>query len=267
MIGPQLPTHLKRKREQKQNDDDDDDDEEQQPAPKRFKLNDQMNKLIHPRNIYRYNKPNFHQLSLKYDVFKEAVKQNSKTGDYYINYNDSKSNVLLTKVLLKDDFGLEFQHPINHLCPPITQRLNYILWIQDLLQCITINSNKKKYHGFDIGIGASAIFPLLGIKIGEKQNELWSFIASDINSESIKYAKHNVEINNLNDKIKIIHQTNNKQIFKGIFDENNNKEILIDFTVCNPPFFEHLQETGLNKKRSNNATKSFKLFRNRIIWR
>ena len=68
-------------------------------------------------------------------------------------------------------------------------------------------------------------------------------------------AKKNVETNNINDKIKIIHQTNSKNIFKGIIDGDNNDNDKFDFTVCNPPFFEHLEETGLNKSRSNNATK------------
>eukprot|EP01084_Bolivina_argentea_P152073 265328_1 len=257
MIGPQLPTKLKRNR----------DDEKQEPPLKRKKLTEtkenesesKENKLMHPRNIYRYNKPNYYKLSLKYKFFAQVLKQNNKTGDYYINYNDPKSNVMLTKVLLKNDFNLEFEHPINHLCPPITQRLNYILWIQDLLQCI--NKNNNKYHGFDIGVGASCIFPLLGIKIGEEQNQLWSFIASDIDEESIQFANKNIEINNLNTKIKVIHQTNSEQIFKGIISkpkqtENTKNDILFDFTVCNPPFFEHLEQTGLNNARNNNATYS-----------
>ena len=270
MIGPQLPHSLKRKR-------DADTDDDQQASLKRVKLNNESidenktnedktdlesketQKLMHPRNIYRFNKPNYEKLACKYAFFKDVVKQNSKTGEYYINYNDSKSNVMLSKVLLKHDFNLEFEHPLNHLCPPIPQRLNYMLWIQDLLQCCCWN---KRYHGFDIGVGASCIFPLLGIKIGETQNELWSFLASDIDKESIDYANKNVSMNKLNDKIKIVHQSNANYIFNDIINDKNNDNVLFDFTVCNPPFFQHLQETGLNKTRANNATQSELVFQN-----
>lgn len=42
-------------------------------------------------------------------------------------------NRSLTKVLLKKDFRLDWTIPINHLCPPLPQRLNYIHWIAELL--------------------------------------------------------------------------------------------------------------------------------------
>ena len=110
-----------------------------QPPLKRVRLNDEIikqecdekqdHKLMHLRNIYQYNKPEFYQLSSKSDFFKGVLKENNESGDYYINSNHLKSNVMLTKALLKHDFNSEFQHPRNHLCRPITQRLNYILWI------------------------------------------------------------------------------------------------------------------------------------------
>eukprot|EP01084_Bolivina_argentea_P161149 280564_1 len=254
MIGPLLPPTLKRRRESTTHVD--------EPMCKRQKRTSDEDKeekkvsinLMHPRNIYRNNPPNYHQLSLKYAFF-NVVKQNNNTGQYYINYNDPKSNMLLTKVLLLHDFGLRFEHPMNHLCPPITQRLNYILWIQDLLQYIpSTNEKTTKYHGFDIGVGASCVFPLLGIKIGHKQNESWSFTASDVDSESIQCARNNVKINNLNHRIQIVQQSNPTHIFKGIIDLEQKDDCVFDFTVCNPPFFEHLQET--RNASSINATHS-----------
>jgi 23S rRNA A1618 N6-methylase RlmF len=69
----------------------------------------------------------------------------------------------LTTSLLKRDFKLTWTMPINHLCPPIPQRLNYIHWIADLLGVPWPRSpHASPIVGLDIGTGASAIFPLLG---------------------------------------------------------------------------------------------------------
>lgn len=256
MIGPQLPNKLKRARISDEND--------MEPPLKRAKVNEsneskEENELMHPRNIYRDGKPNYYELSQKYSFFADVLQQNSKTGDYFIDFKDPMSNVMLTKVLLKNDFDLDFEHPLDRLCPAITQRLNYLLWIQDLIQCI--KPKRDKFHGFDIGVGASCIFPLLGIKIGEQQNEKWTFIASDIDQKSVQFSNKNVIKNKMEQKIKIIHQKNRMHIFRGIISENTDEnDILFDFTVCNPPFFEHLEECGHNKARSNNATSSELVF-------
>ena len=39
----------------------------------------------------------------------------------------------LTRVLLKKDFDVEWWVPDGHLVPPLTNRLNYIHWLQDVL--------------------------------------------------------------------------------------------------------------------------------------
>ena len=42
----------------------------------------------------------------------------------------------LTKVLLKRDFGLEWDMPDSHLVPGLTGRINYINWIQEVLNLV-----------------------------------------------------------------------------------------------------------------------------------
>lgn len=39
----------------------------------------------------------------------------------------------LTICLLKDKFGLNIDFPLDSLCPAVPNRLNYILWLEDLL--------------------------------------------------------------------------------------------------------------------------------------
>lgn len=40
----------------------------------------------------------------------------------------------LTRVMLRHDFGLlEWDAPLDRLCPPVANRLNYICWLSDLM--------------------------------------------------------------------------------------------------------------------------------------
>jgi 23S rRNA (adenine1618-N6)-methyltransferase len=39
----------------------------------------------------------------------------------------------VTRVLLLEDFGIRWRLPPGHLVPPVTNRANYIHWIEDLL--------------------------------------------------------------------------------------------------------------------------------------
>lgn len=221
-----------------------------------------INENMHCRNLYRYKRPNYHQLSLKYNYFQPFVQLNNKTEEYFVDYKNSAACYALTKVLLENDFNLLFEMPNNHLCPAVTQRLNYILWLQDLLHCINVDhkqnqiENKTKCFGYDIGTGASCIFPLLGYKIGQLYNEEWHFIASEIDDESIQSANYNIIMNHLDSFIQVVKQECNDYIFKNIINNinNGNKEKIYDFTVCNPPFFENIDETSNNKFRANPAT-------------
>lgn len=80
------------------------------------------------------------------------------------------------------------------LIPTIPLRLNYILWIEDLIGQSTAEA--ADVHGVDIGTGATCIYPL----IGAKRNN-WSFVATETNETSLSFAKHNVIRNDLQGKI------------------------------------------------------------------
>lgn len=54
---------------------------------------------------------------------------------------------ILTKCLLQKDFDLKVDFPINRLIPTLPLRLNYILWIEDILNTFGI----KEVSGVDIG--------------------------------------------------------------------------------------------------------------------
>ena len=65
--------------------------------------------------------------------------------------------------------------PLNHLIPRIPQRINYALWIEDLIK------HPNLANGVDIGCGSSCIYALISCSM----NKEWHFDVSDINDENI----------------------------------------------------------------------------------
>ena len=151
---------------------------------------------MHPRNIYRI-RPNFTELAKQYPEFNENVDYD-ESGIAHVDYNNPKALKSLTKTLLKHDFNLEVDIPDGRLVPTLPMRLNYLLWIEDLLKSINPDYCDREIVGFDIGTGCCAIFPLLGTRL----NSNWRFIASDIDELNLKYSTLNVHNNCLEDRIK-----------------------------------------------------------------
>jgi hypothetical protein len=89
-----------------------------------------------------------------------------------LDFNDPASVMQLTKSLLKADFGLQIHLPDDRLCPPVTNRHNYIVWLKGLLDSTSYDSQPQRV-GLDIGTGASCIYPLLGCA-----QRPWSFVAT-----------------------------------------------------------------------------------------
>ena len=80
----------------------------------------------------------------------------------------------LTKTLLVDSFQLDVEMKDDYLCPTIPNRLNYLCYLSDLLQCSPLDCSRKedddhRVHGstdpptvLDIGTGPYAIYAVLG---------------------------------------------------------------------------------------------------------
>lgn len=56
---------------------------------------------------------------------------------------------VLTKCLLSRDFDLDVDFPDNHLIPTVPLRLNYILWLEDIMNLLQISDRMPS--GIDIG--------------------------------------------------------------------------------------------------------------------
>ncbi|PGH23975.1 hypothetical protein AJ80_02037 [Polytolypa hystricis UAMH7299] len=186
------------------------------------------------RNIYR-NDVDFGALALRDAEFSKYLKQNNQ-----LDFSNPEAVQQLTKSLLSRDFGLKISLPDDRLCPPVPNRLNYILWLQDLIDTTGEDYTAgcdpdREVIGLDIGTGSSCIYPLLGCS----QRPLWKFVATDIDDKNLHYAEENVEKNNLQLRIRVIQTTQDDQLIPlgGKIPLKS-----LDFTMCNPPFYESLDE-------------------------
>jgi 23S rRNA A1618 N6-methylase RlmF len=124
----------------------------------------------------------------------------------------------LTRALLVTDFGLQgWSCPADRLCPAVTSRLNYVLWVEDLLAARlggawaplskpTVGGGSgercspgRAPLGIDVGTGASAIYALLGASVAG-----WSVIGTEIDAASAHYAAYNVHRNALGSRIQVV---------------------------------------------------------------
>ncbi|CAO1632017.1 unnamed protein product [Sympodiomycopsis kandeliae] len=96
-----------------------------------------MGGLAHPLNPYGTRPPDFAALARKYPAtFGIHVKQRQAiegTASATIDFQNPSAVQALTTVLLEDDFGIHADPPNDRLCPPVPNRLNYILWLKDVL--------------------------------------------------------------------------------------------------------------------------------------
>ncbi|XP_040903263.1 RNA N6-adenosine-methyltransferase mettl16 [Toxotes jaculatrix] len=196
-----------------------------------------LNKSMHPRNRYKDRPPDFAYLASKYPDFQQHV-HTSLTGRPVVNFKEPEAVRALTCTLLKEDFGLTIEIPLERLIPTVPLRLNYIHWVEDL-----IDGQKQPRRGIDIGTGASCIYPLLGATMNG-----WYFLATEVDDICFDYATKNVEHNNLSDLIKVVKVPQKTLLMDALKEET---EIIYDFCMCNPPFFANqLEAKGVNSRNS-----------------
>ncbi|XP_030250473.1 RNA N(6)-adenosine-methyltransferase mettl16 [Sparus aurata] len=196
-----------------------------------------LNKSMHPRNRYKDKPPDFGYLASKYPDFQQHV-HTSLTGRPVVNFKEPEAVRALTCTLLKEDFGLTIEIPLERLIPTVPLRLNYIHWVEDL-----IDGQKQPRRGIDIGTGASCIYPLLGATMNG-----WYFLATEVDDICFDYATKNVEQNNLSDLIKVVKVPQKTLLMDALKEET---EIVYDFCMCNPPFFANqLEAKGVNSRNS-----------------
>ncbi|XP_072548107.1 RNA N(6)-adenosine-methyltransferase mettl16 [Salminus brasiliensis] len=195
-----------------------------------------LNKSMHPRNRYKDKPPDFAYLASKYPDFQKHV-QTNLVGGVMLNFKDPEAVRALTCTLLKEDFGLTIEIPLERLIPTVPLRLNYIHWVEDLT-----GGQGSPRRGIDIGTGASCIYPLLGASMNG-----WYFLATEVDDICYNYATKNVEQNNMADLIKVVKVPQKTLLMDALKEES----IVYDFCMCNPPFFANqLEAKGVNSRNS-----------------
>jgi 23S rRNA (adenine1618-N6)-methyltransferase len=205
---------------------------------------------LHTRNQHR-EKYDFELLTESSPELKKFVKEND-FGNQTIDFFDPEAVKMLNKALLEHYYGItDWSIPADYLCPPIPGRADYIHHIADLLaDCRTGKSEGevptgKKFKCLDIGIGANAVYPIIG-----RSEYEWSFIGSDVDPVAIETANRLVKANAvLKGNVDVRLQTNAAHIFEGIIEP----EEVIDLTICNPPFHasKEAAAAGTMRKLSN----------------
>ncbi|CAH1230766.1 METTL16 [Branchiostoma lanceolatum] len=206
-----------------------------------------LNKYMHPRNKYKNNPPDFATLAKKYPDFAQYVTYNKSETRGFINFKEPEAMRCLTCTLLKEDFGLEVEIPNDRLIPTLPLRLNYIHWIEDLLEgmgdVMKAAGDSGKVTGIDIGAGACCIYPLLGCTLNS-----WNFLATEVDPTSFTYAVNNVSRNNKQDNITVKHVQRDEGLLKVLEED----ETRYDFCMCNPPFYANdLEAQGLMPDRGS----------------
>jgi len=150
----------------------------------------------------------------------------------------------------------------------VPNRHNYILWLKELLDTTSYSEPGRKLTGIDIGTGASCIYPLLGttqrpwyfIATGEQRwktslfrGEAMLILRQDVDPRSLEYARRNVSINGLEDRIRIVAKAKDDPCLLPLDDCGIEK---VDFVMTNPPFYESeadLDQSAKKKARPPNS--------------
>lgn len=167
-----------------------------------------------------------------------------KHGNSHFDWKNSDALRHITRAIFKVEYDLIVVLPEDKLCPRLTQRSNYLDWVESL----PCTSKKSSVNVLDIGCGASCVFALLGFsKFG------WETLCTDIDPSSIESSKTNVSLNSLEDKIAFV-EGKEDELLSFILVENR----VFDYVVCNPPFFEDATRPKWNQNSSYVAAKASK---------
>ena len=201
---------------------------------------------LHPRNKHR-ERYNFKELIASCPELEKYVIINPY-DDQSIDFFNPDAVMMLNKALLKHFYKIDgWNIPEGYLCPPIPGRADYIHHMADLLaeRNNGVVPTGKNIRGFDVGVGANCIYPLIG-----NREYGWTFVGSDNEPEALKSAKEILGNNpEIKGNVELRLQPNSSNIFKGIVGEDE----LFDFTICNPPFHSSYEEarSGNIRKLSN----------------
>jgi 23S rRNA (adenine1618-N6)-methyltransferase len=195
---------------------------------------------LHPGNPHRHGY-DFGQLMATCPELRPFVQPNAY-GDVSINFADPAAVKMLNRSLLKHVHGIaHWDIPPGFLCPPVPGRADYLHYLADLLAEGNGGGIPRgaRVRVLDIGVGANAIYPLVGhATFG------WRFLGSDIDAKALAAARQIVEANGLLKAIELRRQTP-PAILRGLLKADES----FDLSMCNPPFHASAEEAQAGSRR------------------
>ncbi|WLT32310.1 23S rRNA (adenine(1618)-N(6))-methyltransferase RlmF [Geothrix sp. PMB-07] len=158
-------------------------------------------------------------------------------GGLSIDFANPAAVKALNRALLAEAYGIRgWDIPSGYLCPPIPGRSDYLHHLADLL-AEDANGVPPRGPGLrvlDVGVGANAIYPLVG-----HREYGWSFVGSDIDAAALASASRILAANpEWSGAIELRHQADPTAIFRGVVRPGER----FDLTLCNPPFHGSARE-------------------------
>jgi 23S rRNA (adenine1618-N6)-methyltransferase len=142
----------------------------------------------------------------------------------------------LNRALLLDTYGIQgWDLPPGYLCPPVPGRADYLHHAADLLAEAHLGTPPRGagIRVLDLGVGASAIYPLVG-----HREYGWAFVGVDIDGPALASAARILAANpGLPEAVELRLQPDRMAAFTGVIRPGER----FDLTLCNPPFHASAQ--------------------------
>lgn len=197
---------------------------------------------LHPRNRHR-ERYDFPRLVTACPELGPHVRVNPY-GDPSIDFADPRAVKALNRALLTAFYDVaRWDIPEGYLCPPIPGRADLIHHLADLLASCNGGTIPQgaTVRVLDIGVGANAIYPILG-----HREYGWSFLGSDIDPGAIANARRIVAENpGLAQAVEIRRQERPPQILEGLLKPGE----VFDLSLCNPPFHASARDAREGSER------------------
>lgn len=207
---------------------------------------------MHPRNAYG-TPPDLGALAMRDARVRPYVTEHGPHAT--VAWEEPAAVRAITSALLREDFGIEATLPLNRLCPTLPNRVNYLLWVEDLVHALHPHdcANATEARGIDLGTGCVAIYACLACAMHRR----WTMVGTDIDEAALAHAADVVQNVANNDvdcvrgpchgplrlRARITLKRTHGALLEGVPEDHGAAAAgplgapAFHFTVCNPPFY------------------------------
>lgn len=201
---------------------------------------------LHPRNPHRFGYDFAALIATNPSLEQFVITNKFKTET--IDFSNPAALKSLNASLLMHHYDIKWWDiPAGYLVPPIPGRADYIHCAADLLASVNkgIIPRGHTITVLDIGVGASCVYPIVGVKEYD-----WSFVGTEVDIKAIQSAQKIITSNEiLQGSVEIRHQKNSANLLYDVVVAEDE----FDLVICNPPFHASMEEVreGAERKWNN----------------